>query len=74
VHCEVLLLRDYSLLPTFVGTMRRRNKCQSGVPVSITEVIGDTVLETNSEGLFVFGSLPKGRYTFAASYSELHCS
>jgi hypothetical protein len=37
-------------------------------------VIGDTVLETNSEGLFVFGSLPKGRYTFAASYSELHCS
>jgi hypothetical protein len=61
-------MHDYSLVLTFVGTTRNGNEYLSDVPVTITDVNGNTVLDANSDGPFMLASLPKGRYTVTASY------
>ncbi|RDJ98168.1 carboxypeptidase-like regulatory domain-containing protein [Paraburkholderia lacunae] len=62
------VMRDYSLVLTFVGTTQNGNEYLSDVPVTIADVNGNTVLDTKSDGPFMLASLPKGRYTITASY------
>lgn len=62
------VMRDYPLVLTFVGTTRNGNEYLSDVPVTITDVSGNTVLDTTSDGPFMLASLPGGRYTVTASY------
>jgi hypothetical protein len=62
------VMRDYSLVLTFVGTTRNGNVYLSDVPVTITDVNGNTVLDASSDGPYMLASLPNGRYTITASY------
>jgi hypothetical protein len=62
------VMHNYPMVLTFVGKTGNRNQYLSDVPVTITDVNGNTVLETRSDGPFMLVSLPNGHYTVSVSY------
>jgi hypothetical protein len=62
------VMRNYPLVLEFVGKTTAGNEYLADVPVQIDDVHGMALLDTNSQGPFMFVSLPNGRYTVTASY------
>ncbi|WDD90381.1 carboxypeptidase-like regulatory domain-containing protein (plasmid) [Burkholderia sp. FERM BP-3421] len=62
-------MHDYALALTFVRRARSGNEYLSGVLVTITDMKGNTVLNTPSDGPFMLADLRNGRYAVDASYN-----
>ncbi|PFH20618.1 carboxypeptidase regulatory-like domain-containing protein [Burkholderia sp. JKS000303] len=63
------VMRDYALVLTFVRRTRGANEYLSDVLVTITDMKGNTVLETPSDGPFMLAILRNGRYVINASHN-----
>jgi len=62
------VMGNYPLVLMFVARTENGNEYLADVPVTITDMSGQMVLDTKSDGPFMLASLPNGRYTVTASY------
>lgn len=61
--------RDYPLSLMFVRKDKPRNAYLADIPVTIKDAQGQVVLETTSDGPFLYVKLPPGRYTVSAAHA-----
>ncbi|RKE25249.1 hypothetical protein B0G76_6776 [Paraburkholderia sp. BL23I1N1] len=61
-------MRHYPLALEFAGKTDAGNDYLADIPVQISDVNGNVLLDTNSRGPFMLISLPNGRYTVTVTY------
>lgn len=61
--------KDYSLEFVFVQKLKQKEEYLADVNVKIQDANHNVVLETVTEGPYLFLNLPKGRYSVSAEYN-----
>ena len=61
--------RDYPLSLLFVRKGKPKNAYLADIPVTIKDARGKAVLETTSDGPFLYVKLPPGRYVVSAAHA-----
>ena len=62
--------RDYPLSLLFVRKDKPKNAYLADIPVTIKDARGKAVLETTSDGPFLYVKLPPGRYVVSATHED----
>ena len=70
-HAEAMqaVRRDYPLSLLFIRKGTPKNAYLADIPVTIKDAHGKTVLDTTSDGPFLYVKLPPGRYAVSATHA-----
>ncbi|MDH6147722.1 MULTISPECIES: carboxypeptidase-like regulatory domain-containing protein [Paraburkholderia] len=58
----------YPLTLEFAGKAASGNQYLANIPVTLSDMHGNTILQTTAKGPFLLASLPHGRYSVSATY------
>jgi hypothetical protein len=63
------VMPKYPLTLEFAGKAATGNEYLADIPVKLSDMHGNTILQTTAKGPFLLASLPHGRYSVTATYN-----
>lgn len=63
------VMPKYPLTLEFAGKAASGNEYLANIPVTLSDMHGNTILQTTAKGPFLLASLPDGRYSVTATYN-----